>query len=543
MAQIQIAFTNFILLKHCNEDVVSETYLDLIKLQLNIVIYQLFFRIGSNFQRFVIQDTLKSLRDMETKRIMGNYCRVQQLPAKCPAEGSSDDTDADEQLSVDKLSEEFLIPQSSKGKPASGAGEEAEPVDSASTVVSISHSQANNSLLRQSSASWQISRGLEWIEMGVRRQEIGAYTEEAVQPERSLVVWNHRLQAAPTTQRLAHAGGTEQPEKINPPGAPALLLDDYPAIDYPMNEDSDSQSVPQTPASRGFSEELAGQGGTVTGRDSHSQSLTTRVSQISDDEASHEAWSFSKDLKSPGLRRRRPTSIHQGAPTHLSFRDSELPRSANAWSDYNLNTDSSSLSSQQSSDSQQLLQSAAFKPDQATCCEPQEEQIFSESELPDWSASVRRVGLRQQRRNSNPNFVTRERHGARSHTRSLHSVPNNSETQLTGLPSRLDGILNRAKVRVRERDGLPTDRQFKTVHRRVRYSPPSPSFSTQLSPPPPSQVDRDTEWVEEVALMRHRALTVSKGWKEQLVDGDDDDKKDRSESPLCLRPWSPHNLR
>lgn len=26
--------------------------------------------------------------------------------------------------------------------------------------------------------------------------------------------------------------------------------------------------------------------------------------------------------------------------------------------------------------------------------------------------------------------------------------------------------------------------------------------------------------------MRHRALTVSKGWKEQLVDGDDDEKRD-----------------
>lgn len=447
---------------------------------------------------------------------MENYCRVQQLPAERPAEGTGVDTDTDKrgvEHSLDKLSEEFLIPQSSKGKLASGAREEAEPVDSSSTFASIFH----NSLLRQSSASWQVSRGLEWIEMGVRRQDIGAYAEEVVQTERTPVAWNSRLQSAPTMQHFGHAGGSEQPEKINRPGAPDLFLDGYPAVDYPMNEDSDSQAVTQMSASRGFSEEL---GGTETQRHSDSPSMTTQVIQTSDTEASLDAWSFSKNLKSPGLRRRRTTSVHQGAPTRLSFRDSELPRSAslpNSGSDYNLNTDSSSLSSQQSSDSQPLLRLATFKPNQRMSYEPQEEQSFSESELPDRNTSDRWVGLRPQRRNSNPNFVARERPGAR-----------NSETQLTGLPSRLDGVLSRAKVRVREHDGLTTDRQLKITHRRTRFSPPSPSSA--------SEVDTETEWVEEVALMRRRALTVSKGWKEQLVDGDDDDKKDRSESlPQIMR--------
>ncbi|KAG8009973.1 hypothetical protein GBF38_014091 [Nibea albiflora] len=58
-----------------------------------------------------------------------------------------------------------------------------------------------------------------------------------------------------------------------------------------------------------------------------------------------------------------------------------------------------------------------------------------------------------------------------------------------------------------------------------RYHPPSPSFSTTPSPSP-SDGDRDTEWDEEVELMRHRALTVSRGWKEQLVDGDEDERRD-----------------
>lgn len=478
---------------------------------------------------------------METKRNIENYCRVQQLPAKRPAEGASDDTDPEEQeveRFVDKLSDEFQIPQASNTTLISGAGEE-EPVDGASTVVSIFHSHANNGdLLHQGSAGWRISRGLEWIEMGVRRQEIGVYTEEAVQPERNLVAWNHRLQFAPTMQRFGHTAGAGQPERINPPGAPTVFLDGYPAIDYPMNEDSDPQPVHQAAASRGFLEEPAGKGGTVTRRDSDSQSITTQVSQSSDTEASPEVWSFSKNLKSPGLRRRRPTSVQQGAPTRQSFRDSELPRSAslpNSGSNYNLNTDSSSLSSQQSCDSQQLLPLASSKPNQEMSCDPQDKQFFSESELSDPSASGRWASLRQQRRYSNPNIVTRERHEARAHTRSLYSFPSNAETQGTGLPSRLDGILNRAKVRVRERDVLTTDRDLKIAHRRTRYPPPSPSFSAPL-PPSLSDMDRETEWVEEVALLRHRALTVSKGWKEQLVDGDDDDKKDRSESSLCLRP-------
>lgn len=480
---------------------------------------------------------MKSLRDMETKRNMENYCRVQQLLAKRPAEGASDDTDTEEQgvePFVDKLSGEFLTPQPSNQTLASGAGEE-EPVDSASNAVSIFHSHVNNGdLLQKSSADWRISRGLEWIEMGVRRQEIGVYTEEVVQPEPGLVVLNHRLQAAPTRQRFGPTTGTEQPERTNRPGAPTLFSDGYPAIDYPMNEDSGPQPAPQAAASTGFPEEPPGEGGTVTRTDS--QSMTTRVSQSSDTEASSGVWSFSKNLKSPGLRRRRPTSVHQGAPTRQSFRDLELPRSVSlpsSGSDYNLNTDSSSLSSQQSSDSQQLLRLASSKPNQEMSCDPQDEQFFSESELPNPSASDRWLSLRQQRRYSNPSIATGGHHKARVHTRSLHSFSSNAETQLTGLPSRLDGVLNRAKVRVRERDGLTTERQVKIAHRRTRYPPPSASLSATLSPSP-SDVDRDTEWVGEVALMRHRALMVSKGWKEQLVDGDDDDKKDRSDSVKFL---------
>lgn len=508
------------------------------KLQFNISMNVFFLR-GVNSQRCATQDTLRSLRETETKRKMENYDRVEALPAKRPAEAPGDDTDTEEQgveRFVDKVNEEFLVPQSSNGLLAPRAEEE--PAHSASTVVSIFHSQPNSvngSMLRQGSAGWWISRGLEWIEMGVRRQEIGIYTEEALHPGRatepSLAAWNHSLQSAPTRQRSSHTARTEQPERKNPPGDPAPFLDGYPAVDYPMNEDSDPQPVDQAAASGRFSEEPVVERGTSARRDSDTQSVVTRISQSSDSEASSEAWSFSKNLKSPGLRRRRPTSVPQGAPSRPSFRDSEPPRSAslsNSGSNYNTDTNSFSFSSQQSFNSQQLPRQASSQSNQEMSCDPQDEQFFSESELPDASLIDRRVGLKQLRSFSIPSVVTRE------HWRSMHSLPRGAETQSAGLSSRLDGPLNRAKVRVRERDGLRRDRQLKMGHRRTRYPPPSPSFSTTPSPSP-SDVDREAEFVEEVALMRHKALSVSEGWKEQLVDEDDDDKRDRSESPFCCR--------
>ncbi|XP_063340931.1 pleckstrin homology domain-containing family G member 6 [Pelmatolapia mariae] len=54
------------------------------------------------------------------------------------------------------------------------------------------------------------------------------------------------------------------------------------------------------------------------------------------------------------------------------------------------------------------------------------------------------------------------------------------------------------------------------------YPSPSPSFSATSSPSR-SDGDRDTD-LEEVEVARPKALSVSQGWKEQLVDGDEDEQ-------------------
>lgn len=480
---------------------------------------------------------------METKRKMENW-RAQQLQPKRPTEARTYDMDTGEKPAmqsgaesfVDKLNEEFIVPQSANGILASREAEE-EPTDDAATIVSFFHSQPNNSggrLLHRSSASWQILRELEWIEMGVRRQEIGIHredadkmTQSAAAARRSVGAWNPSAQSASALRHFNHALGADQ-LRPNTRGPHSLFLGGYPDIDYPMNEESIPQPVYQPAVSSEFSE-VPGEGVMSARRDSDSQSLSQTAwmnsnhSQSSDTETSSEAWNFSKNLKSPGLRRRRPTYTHQGAsaqPAALS----------NSESDYNLHRNS--FSSQQSSDSHRVLTLASLKPNQEMPGDPhdqvpREPQISSEPEPPDLGYNDRWFNRKQQRSYSNPNIVIEEHLEPRMHSRSLYSLP--TETQLLGpdgRPSRLEGLLNRAKVRVREKDGLRRDRNLRIANLRARYPSPSPSFSTTPSPPP-SDGDREPEWEEEVALMRHRALTVSKGWKEQLVDGDEDDKRDR----------------
>lgn len=480
---------------------------------------------------------------METKRKMENWI-AQQLQAKHPTEAQTDDIDTEEKPAmqsgaesfVDKLNKNFIVPQSANGILASREAEE-EPAEDAATIVSFFHSQPNNSegrLLHRSSAGWQIYRELEWIEMGVRRQEIGIYREDAdkmaqsaAAAERSARAWNPSAQSASALRHFNHALGADQ-LRPNTRGPHTLFLGGYPDIDYPMNEESIPQPVYQPAVSSEFSE-VPGEGVMSARRNSDSQSLSQTTwmnsnhGQSSDTETSSEAWSFSKNLKSPGLRRRRPTYTHQGAsaqPASLS----------NSESDYNLHRNS--FSSQQSSDSHRVLTLASLKPNQEMPGDPhdqvpRESQILSEPEPPDLSYNDGWFNRKQQRSYSNPNIVIAEHLEPRMHSRSMYSLP--SETQLlgpNGHPSRLEGLLNRAKVRMREKDGLRRDRNLRIANLRARYPSPSPSFSTPPSPPT-SDGDRDPEWEEEVALMRHRALTVSKGWKEQLVDGDEDDKRDR----------------
>ncbi len=528
------------------------------------IIYSFIAECFIYFISLCCQETLRSLRETESNRRLENW-KMKQLEAKPVTEAKTDDMETEEQLLtqsgretfVDEFTEELFIPQSINGMLAPKVAEERyQPPDDVATnntVVSFWHSQPNNNnhKLKHKSlpAQQQAVKGYEWIEMGVRREQVRIHTEQEVESlmtKERMVSWNHRVQSAPNLDHFTHSAGAD-PLRYNTTGPHCLLLDGYPDVDYPMNEDSTPQPPNQPSIFRGGPEflRLPGEGGTSTKRDSDLVNQDTRRNSSYSQSGvmeTPEAWGRSRNLKSPVLRRRRPVSTHQGPSTQTSrkfLQDSGQAWSAsnnhtfsNSDSDCNLNIKRNSLPSGQSSDSHRVLKLGSLKPNQGMFWNIHDRvspdpQTLSEPELPDLNFCNKRPKIKTQRSASIPNIIIEGGH--RQHSGSVHTLPQKEDTQSTisgynpnGHPSRLEGLLERAK----ERDGLKRDRNLKMSNLRSRYPPPSPSFSTTPSPSP-SDGDRDTEWGEEVELMRHRALTVSKGWKEQLVDGDEDEKRDR----------------
>lgn len=492
---------------------------------------------------------------------------MQQQEVKPVIEAKMDDMETEEQpltqsgreTFVDELTEEFITPESINGMLASKEAEEhyQPPDDMAgnNTVVSFWHSHPSNNnhkLVHKGLPGRQrATKGYEWIEMGVRPEQVRIHTDKEVESlttKERRVSWNHRVQSAPNLDHFTQSIGAD-PLRYNTTGPHCLLLGGYPDVDYPMNEDSTPQPPYQPTISRGGAESLRlpGEGGTLTKRDLDLVNRDTRRNSSynpSGDMETPEAWGFSKNLKSPGVRRRRPVSNHQGPSTQTSrqfFRGSGQTWSAsnnytysNSDSDCNLNIKRNSVPSGQSSDSHRVLKLGSLKPNQGMFWNMHdrvspEPQTLSESELPDLNFYDKRPKMKTQRSASIPNIIIEGGRGLRLHSSSLYTLPQREDIQSpisghnpNGHPSALEGLLERAK----ERDGLKRDRNVKISHVRSRYPPPSPSFSTTPSPSP-SDGDRDPEWEGEVELMRHRALTVSKGWKEQLVDGDEDEKRDR----------------
>lgn len=471
--------------------------------------------------------------------------------------------------------DELAIPISINGMMVSKEAEKQyqapDDVANDNTGVSFLQSKPNDNnhklVQKRFSVQQQAVKGYEWIEMGVRGEQVGIYTDEEEKMVESQmmtnehsVTWKHRVQSAPNLDHFTHRSAAD-PLRYNTTGPHALLLGGYPDVDYPINEDSTSQLPYQPTVSREKPEFLRQpeEGGISTKRNSDSQFVnqdTRRNSSYSlpdNMETSPEAWGFSKNLKSPGLRRRRPVSqsVHQGPSTQTSrqfFQGSgqAWPASnnynlSNSDSDDNLSIKRHSVPPGQSSDSHRVLKLGSLKPNQGMFWNMHDRvspdpQTLSEPELPDGDFHNKRPIMKAQRSASIPNIMTEGGHGLRLHSSSLYTSPQAedkpfliSEHNPNGHHSPLEGLLERAKERDkgdRGKDGFKKDRNVKVSNLRSRYPPPSPSFSTTPSPSP-SDGDRDTEWEEEVELMRHRALTVSKGWKEQLVDGDEDEKRDR----------------
>lgn len=469
---------------------------------------------------------------------------------------------------VDEFTNELITPHSINGMLASKEAEEQpQPQDSLApdTGLPFWQSQPNTNYRKVPHKGFagreKTVKGYEWIEMGVRGGQYGIHTEEEekmfLMTKEQWMTLNHRAQSDPNLDDHIISSIAADPLRHSTTRPHAFLIGEYPDIDYPIDEPNSLHLPHQPTTSRAGPEFLSlREGGTSTRRDSNSQSInqnTRRNSsyiQPGDTETFPEAWGFPKNLKSPRLRRRRPVSTHQVPSTQTSrqlLQDSGQASnnnlSSNSDSDCNLNKKRNSVSSGHSSDSHRVLKLGSLKPNQGMFWNMHDDRVspdpqtLSEPELPDLNCHNKRPKMKTQRSASIPNIIIPEGSGFYLPSSSLYTLPQAEETPFpisahnpNGHPSPLEGLLERAKDRVRDRSGLKKDRNVKTANLRSRCPSPSPSFSTAPSPSPsPSDGDRDTGWEEEVELLRHRALTVSKGWKEQLVDGDDDDKRYRLE--------------
>lgn len=411
---------------------------------------------------------------------------------------------------VEKLNKEFIVPQFLNGMLASKETKDL-PVDvpTHKTLASFFQPQPNNvegeSVAKGVAGVQPPVRGYEWIEMGVRRQVLGARVDEAHKKsnESGSVFRNNQSRSVDPvdTFHSLPAG----PVGHSTAGPHLLLVGEYPAVDYPMNEESNSKAATSELSSIP-GEELSPR------KDSEFQpgNQDTWRSNKQPDDVEIYTWNFSHNLRSPGLRKRRPNGSSQGpsnqTPPHRP--DSSFSKSH---SDYHHNKRNSVPSELGSGSHSVSLQKGSWKI-------PPDPQTLSEPELPTINSPDKFLQVKTQRSASIPNITTKLE--LRPNSSSLQTLPQCRQN------SPLEGLLERAKERVKERHSFKTDRNLKVAELRTHYPPPSPSFST-LHSASPSDGDREAEEEVEVELTRYRALAVSDGWKEQLVDGDEDYRRDR----------------
>ncbi|XP_055084095.1 pleckstrin homology domain-containing family G member 6 isoform X2 [Periophthalmus magnuspinnatus] len=345
-----------------------------------------------------------------------------------------------------------------------------------------------------------VTPGYEFIEMEVRSPGFRANSESRLQ-ETSCGVETQsmngkKVQSVPDLERhfLFDTTQTHNTRPHNPlPGG-------HPDVDPALN------STLQNTDSLGAAWKRASE---VLSRRRPSDPLPAALSDTTDPS---EGKGFPKDLRSPGLRRRRPLST-QGLPQSGK---PPLHRAAHSWSaSNNSSSDSdSSIPAKRNSvpsdkNSFRVLTLNSLKPNQGMFWAMLNDTA-SEPELPELNQHNKRAKTKTQRSASIPNMVLQDK--------SLQdkSLQRSSGNMTLPSPSPLQGLLDRAKER--DRDSVRRDGKALLLRPKV---PPSPSISTTSSTSP-SEAERESEW-EEVELLRHRVLSVSQGWREQLVDGDEDD--------------------
>ncbi|XP_041708591.2 uncharacterized protein LOC121542989 [Coregonus clupeaformis] len=514
-----------------------------------------------------------------TEHKMTNEESVDQPPDQSEAEITSS-------LQV-KPVEELLI-QSVNGTLVSIATEAQqqtqEPVDYKDAMLpgqprklSDIHNQSfKGGLMKKGQGGGRVMDGVIMSEAGAR--EVGDINqwEEGIESrgiKERRVTWTHSRQSNSLPREATE---TFQPQP-KPKGPHNLLLGGYPDIDYDIDYPRhQSSTFPLSPCrgnnpkvsitiSQMESHGFLSQGGraTSTQRNSAPQSVEQGASrnswltQSGEEQALAESWRFSRKLNSPRLHRRRPINTEQTAAPQMSqsgFDSSVMAQSAphtnsssNSDSDCNQKLRGSyqhnSGSSEQSSDSHLVLKLGSLKMNGEMFWDMPAESVFSpephafsEPELPkdipkEKENTPKRPKLRTQRSASMPDIILQGGHSSLltstkpSNVRIAPSPPPGLDPYLH--PSLLEGILNRANERRKDRG--KREEKGKSPTFRTWDLPPSPSFSTTPSQSP-SEGDRETEW-EEVELVRRRAPSVSQGWIEERVDGDEEEEKNRCAFP------------
>ncbi|XP_014848529.1 PREDICTED: pleckstrin homology domain-containing family G member 6 [Poecilia mexicana] len=371
----------------------------------------------------------------------------------------------------------------------------------------------------------------EWIEMGIRRKHLEENEKTA---ETSMMNTQSTLRTRGELSKPYLFGQNEGLGMYNPKRQPIRLIDELPAVDYPTDEEVTFQ-VPHEP--KIMSRPQFGKP-PVEKRLIRSNSdiqfvpqdagRTSSSSQFGDPGTPPDATGFPQNLKSPGLRKRRPGSTSQGPPTPTSSFLNEptltltAPDSSN--SECSMQVKRSSLPTKFDLDVHLGVNQKPTKSKQAPNPYPKyysDAEAFSESEGSGPKFHNKKFKFKDLRSSSSPNVLNRG--GQRARRPSDSSYPA-EETPKTGYTlkertSRVEGVLERAKERAKDKAGMKRDKPLQT---NLQYLRPSSPFNNAPSPTP-SEGGNETD-LEEVALIRPRTLTVSTGWKEQLVDGDEDDK-------------------
>ncbi|XP_026226300.1 pleckstrin homology domain-containing family G member 6 [Anabas testudineus] len=437
----------------------------------------------SNIQQ--AKETLMIQRESEANRKQQNW-KIQQVEIERPVEAEMEDleteeqhlTQSDEDVFANELEDEFISPHLSNGM--------------------VQTTEADEESLEDVGTD---NRGSPFGSMPTHnKQESVQKIVESQLTNEQRVSLNHR---ASNLDNYIPSNAADS-LRYKTTGNETFLIGGLPDVDYPTNEDDSLQLSNKPTLSRRepVVQQLPAGRRIVRRRNSDFNPMNQETSRNSsnsdsdDTETYTKSWVLSRNLKSPGIQRKKPVSTLQGPLAQISHHDSKetlvpsnTSSSSNTDSDYNLNTKRNSISSGQSSETHRVLKLGSLKPNQGMFWtlsdrESQDPQTLSESELPDLN---KRPKIKSQLSTSIPNISTEGGHESPLPPSSMSTSPQR-QNNMNGHSSLLEGLLEKAKVKKGERDGLKRDRDLRRANLSSSDPPPSPSFSTT-----PSDGDRETE--------------------------------------------------